>query len=141
MALLADWTDDRKDEFLRFQFEAQDRHYREHYRDARFDVIVLDGVDAGRLYVQRKPGEIRVMDICLLPEHRGRGIGSTLMGEILEEARRTGCFVSLFVEENNPARRLYQRMGFEDAGEVTFYKRMHWTPAGAGGADQAKTAS
>jgi hypothetical protein len=67
MALLADWSEARKEEFLRFQFEAQHRHYQEHYPDARYDVIVLEGDDVGRLYVARMRNEIRLMDIALLP--------------------------------------------------------------------------
>jgi predicted GNAT family acetyltransferase len=52
------------------------------------------------------------------------------VAELKDEAARSNRFVSLHVEEDNPARRLYQRLGFRDAGEVTFYKLMHWVPEG-----------
>lgn len=130
MAMVVDWSDAQKETFLRQQFHAQDHQYHEHYPDARYDLIVRDGENAGRLYVQPMGHEIRVMDIALLPEHRGQGIGGALMGEVMDEARESGRFVSLHVEEHNPARRLYQRLGFVDAGEVTFYKLMHWVPPG-----------
>jgi len=130
MALVVGWSDAQKEEFLRFQFTAQDTYYRTHYPDARYDVIVRDGVAVGRFYIERMTHEIRLMDIALLPDYRNQGIGSALVREVLEEAAREGKFVSLHVEEASPAKRLYGRMGFVEAGEVSFYKLMHWIPAG-----------
>ena len=130
MAMVVDWDEKQKEAFLRQQFDAQHRHYHAHYPDARYEIIVRDGEDIGRLYVEPMVNEIRVMDIALLAEHRGRGIGGALMREVLDEAAASDRFVSLHVEEHNPARGLYQRLGFTDAGEVTFYKLMHWLPAG-----------
>lgn len=129
MAQLTHWSDAQKDDFLRFQFDAQHTHYTSHYPDARYQVIVRGGEDVGRLYVARLAGEIRLMDIALLAVHRGQGIGGALMGELLETARREGCFVSLHVEDHNPARRLYERLGFVKADEVGIYALMHWRPA------------
>jgi ribosomal protein S18 acetylase RimI-like enzyme len=130
MALLTDWSAAQKEEFLRFQFQAQHGYYQASYPDASYDVIVRDGVDVGRLYVARMRNEIRIMDIALLPAHRNEGIGTTLVREVLDEAAGVGKFVSLHVEEANPAKRLYERMGFVVAGEVSFYKLMHWIPPG-----------
>lgn len=130
MALLADWSAAQVEAFLRFQFQAQHRHYQTHYPSARYEVIVRDGENAGRLYVQPMENEIRVMDIALLPQHRGQGIGGALMREVLDEAARTRRFVSLHVEADNPAKRLYERMGFAVAGEASFYKLMRWIPPG-----------
>lgn len=130
MAMVVDWSDDQKETFLRQQFNAQHHHYHEYYPEARYDVIVRDGEDVGRLYVQPMRNEIRVMDIALLPPHRGHGIGGALMRAVMDEARDSRRFVSLHVEEHNRARRLYAQLGFVDAGEVTFYKLMHWVPPG-----------
>jgi ribosomal protein S18 acetylase RimI-like enzyme len=68
------------------------------------------------------------MDIALLPERRNRGIGGDLTRALLEFARRAGLKVTLHVEEENPAKRLYDRLGFEVVGEQTFYKKMAWLP-------------
>ena len=70
--------------------------------------------------------EIRVMDITLLPEYRDRGIGRALMKDVLRKAARVRKFVSLHVEDSNPAKRLYERMGFVEVGEVSFHKLLHW---------------
>ena len=74
---LVDWSDEQKRAFLRMQFDAQHRFYIERFSSARFDVIELDGSPIGRLYLDRRDNEIRVIDISLLPEHRGKGITRT----------------------------------------------------------------
>ncbi len=70
-----DWHEAQKRAFLRMQFEAQHKDYTARYRGARFDIIELDREPVGRLYVDRRKREIRVIDIALLPAYRGRGIG------------------------------------------------------------------
>jgi ribosomal protein S18 acetylase RimI-like enzyme len=106
------WGDGEKEAFLRQQFDAQDAYYREHYDGASFDVIEVDGEPAGRLYVARWEDEIRIMDIALLPEHRGAGLGTRLLRELLAEGARSGRRVSIHVEKHNRALRLYERLGF-----------------------------
>jgi ribosomal protein S18 acetylase RimI-like enzyme len=111
------WDEREKDAFLRAQFDAQDRWWREHYGGASFDVIVVDGEPAGRLYVHRGEAEIRIVDIALLPEHRGKGVGSTLLRDVIAEGKR----VTIHVERLNPALRLYERLGFELAEDKGVY--------------------
>ena len=121
------WDDAEKDAFLRAQFEAQDRWYRENYPRASFEVIVIDGEPAGRLYVHRGAGEIRIVDIAFLPEHRGNGAGTALLRDILAEADAAGKRVTIHVERLNPALRLYERLGFavaEDKGVYLFLERL-----------------
>src|SRR2546426_1366115 len=89
------WTEEQKAAFLRMQFEAQSRHYREHYPDAAFLVILRDGRPAGRLYVDRRPASIRIIDVALLPQHRRAGIRTALLAELLAEGDREGKPVSL----------------------------------------------
>jgi RimJ/RimL family protein N-acetyltransferase len=130
MSLLAEWNDEQKRDFLDMQFDAQREHYRKHYPGARFDVIERDGELIGRLYVADLRREMVLMDITLVPEERGAGIGAGLCREIQAEARDKGKIMSLHVEDDNPARRLYDRLGFVEIAEVTFYKLMHWVPPG-----------
>lgn len=124
------WTDEEKAAFVLHQFEAQDTHYRAHYAGATLDVVVVDGEDAGRLYVHRGPTDIRVMDIALAPGYRGRGIGERLLRELREEAGASGRRLSIHVEEENPARRLYERIGMRvvDAPRPP-YLLMEWSAA------------
>jgi ribosomal protein S18 acetylase RimI-like enzyme len=119
-----DWSAEQKAAFVQQQFEAQDAYYREHYDPATFDVIEVDGEPAGRLYVARWEDEIRIVDIALLPEHRGRGTGTALVRALLDEAAAAGKRLSIHVEVNNPARRLYERLGFAAVEERGVYVLM-----------------
>jgi ribosomal protein S18 acetylase RimI-like enzyme len=107
------WPEEAKAEFLRMQFEAQDRYYRQVYPDASFALVEVSGEPAGRLYVSHAPEEIRVIDIALLPPFRGRGLGAAILRTILDEADATSRRVSIHVEQHNPALRLYERLGFQ----------------------------
>lgn len=122
------WSDEQKAAFLRFQFDAQHRYYREHFPDAAYDVIEAGGEPVGRLYVDRRPDEIRLIDIALLPEHRRRGLGGRLLAELLDEARRAGKPVRIHVETSNPALSLYRRLGFTEVEEQGVYYLMEWRP-------------
>jgi ribosomal protein S18 acetylase RimI-like enzyme len=123
---LVDWPEQVKRDFLQQQFDLQHAYYHANYPGADFLLIELDGERAGRIYVHRSPGDIRVMDIALLPQLRGRGIGASLLAELIEESERSGSSITLHVEADNPAVRLYQRLGFEhleDRGVYQFYGR------------------
>jgi len=107
------WSDEQKSAFLSSQLEAQHSYYAQVFTSAAREVVLVDGKPAGRLYVNRGEDEIHVIDIALLPPFRNRGIGSQLLGEVLAEGERTGVKVTIYVEKRNPAKRLYQRLGFE----------------------------
>jgi GNAT superfamily N-acetyltransferase len=125
---LVDWSDDQKAAFVRMQFEAQDSYYREHYHPATFDVVKVDGEPVGRLYVARWEDEIRIIDVALLPEHRGRGIGTSVIRALLDEAAAFGKRLSIHVEKHNPARRLYERLAFAEVADRGLYVLMEATP-------------
>jgi ribosomal protein S18 acetylase RimI-like enzyme len=125
---LLPWGEEEKTAFVRSQFAAQDESYRTNYRDASFDVIEVDGEALGRLCVARWEGEIRVLDITLHPQHRGAGIGTLLLRGLLAEAAENGRKLSLHVELNNPALRLYERLGFRRVDERGPYLLLEVTP-------------
>ena len=81
--------------------------------------------------------EIRIVDISILPELRGRGAGSVLLRELLDEATAAGKRVSIHVERENRALGLYERLGFRRVAEHGVHWRMRWDPADA----RAKIAS
>jgi ribosomal protein S18 acetylase RimI-like enzyme len=123
------WTDEQKAAFVAHQFAAQHDYWHQHYADTSWDVIEEDGVPVGRLYVSRWKNEIRIVDIALMPEMRSRGIGSRLMEALFEEGDRRGVPVTIHVEVYNPARRLYQRLGFVEVGQHgDVYLRMERPP-------------
>ena len=124
-----EWDAGAKRAFVEQQFSAQDAHYRANYPGATLDVIEVDGERAGRLYVHRGPSDIRIMDIALAPAFRGRGIGTSLLRELMAEADASGRKLSIHVEMNNPARSLYDRLGFAPAGEHGVYVLMERAPS------------
>ena len=121
------WSDEDKAVFCRRQFDAQSAHYRENYPGASLQVIENAGAPIGRLYVARWEREIRIMDIALLPEHRGSGIGTQLLRELQEEARSTGKSLTIHVERFNRALALYQRLGFKEIEDKGVYLLMRWS--------------
>jgi ribosomal protein S18 acetylase RimI-like enzyme len=91
-------------------------------------IVAPGGEPAGRLYVARWEDEIRIVDIALLPDFRGRGLGTALLEDLMAEADAAGKPLSIHVEQNNPARSLYDRLGFEEAGEFGVYVLMRRAP-------------
>ncbi len=124
-----DWDDGQKRAFVEHQFTAQDAHYRQNYPGATLDLIEVGGERAGRLYVFRGKSDIRIMDIALAPAFRGRGIGTQLLRALIGEADASGRNLSIHVEYDNPARSLYDRLGFRPAGEHGIYVLMERPPS------------
>ena len=89
----------------------------------------------GRLWIDEWRDQIRLVDIALMPEYRSAGIGSKLVGHVMDRGAAAGKPVSIHVESFNPALRLYQRLGFEHVDTNGVYLLMRWTPP------QVKTAS
>lgn len=124
-----DWSEVDKDAFLWLQFQAQHTHYQKYYAGASFDLLLVDDVPVGRLYVLRGAREIRIIDIALLPEHRGQGLGTRILTDLFEEADRDGKTVTIHVEVFNPARSLYDRLGFRLVEDKEVYLFMERPPA------------
>jgi ribosomal protein S18 acetylase RimI-like enzyme len=123
------WDADTVERFLRMQFDAQHAHYMMHYKGASFDVVLADDVPAGRLYVHSDADAIHIIDIALLPAFRARGIGSSLLGGLMEMAAREGKRLTIHVELDNRAFSLYQRLGFKEVSVSGFHRLMQWLPA------------
>lgn len=132
---LTDWPAAQRRAFIEMQFDAQARHYGQQ-RPRGTCQLILDGNEAkvgrpvGRLWVDRGADSLHVLDITLLPAARGQGLGGQLLGELMAEAQQRGTPLTISVELHNPARRLYERLGFEASGETQgIYQRMAWQPA------------
>jgi ribosomal protein S18 acetylase RimI-like enzyme len=107
------------------QFAMQHEYYRRHYPEGRFDIVADGPHQIGRLYHDwHDSREVRVIDIALLPEYRGAGIGARLMKTVVAEAALRTLAVSLYVERDNPVRGFYRRLGFAAIGENGVYEQM-----------------
>jgi GNAT superfamily N-acetyltransferase len=122
------WSDSQKEQFLRMQFDLQHRYYHDVFPDASYQIILWEEQPAGRLYVDRRGDEIGIVDISLLPEYRGRGIGGILLPRIMAEAAAAGKPVRIHVERFNRALTLYERLGFRKIGDTGVYFHMEWLP-------------
>lgn len=125
---LTGWNTQQQELFLRMQYKAQRSSYLIQMPDAEYWVIRRDDTAAGRLILHRTPEKIYVVDIALIPEFRGLGIGSDLMAAIIHEASLAGKSVGLHVERFNPALRWYERLGFTVIGSGPIYLEMVWRP-------------
>lgn len=125
---VVEWEKSAKETFLRSQFKLQSTHFREHYPEASFEIIQLDGRAIGRLYVYREGPEIHILDIALLPEARGQGIGTAFLRQILQEGRDKQRAVTLYVEKFNRAQQLYARLGFQQIEDEGVYWKLEWRP-------------
>ena len=116
--------------FLDAQFAAQFAHYGTHYPTCERNIIECDSVPAGRLWIDEWRDQIRLVDIALIAECRGRGIGTTLLRQVMDRGAAAGKPVTIHVETFNPALRLYERLGFEPIDTNGAYLLMRWTPPG-----------
>jgi ribosomal protein S18 acetylase RimI-like enzyme len=120
------WTAAQKSAFLEMQFRAQHAHYQANYANALWLIIERDSVPFGRLYFVRWPQEHRLIDIAMLPEYRGQGIGTAILHDLFDDAADKP--VTIHVEKNNPAMRLYTRLGFRAIGEHGVYDLLERRP-------------
>jgi RimJ/RimL family protein N-acetyltransferase len=90
--------------------------------DSSTSVVTAYGADVGRLRVVRTPDLVELAGLQLLPDHQGKGIGTRVIRDLMDEAAASGRGFGLSVEKDNPrARALYERLGLvvvgEDGGE------------------------
>lgn len=115
------WDAATREAFVRQQFAAQEAHYTAHHPQSQVQLIV-DESDTpprgiGRLWTDRRAGALHVLDISLLAAARGRGVGTQCLLALRDEAHARGVPLTIYVEIHNPARRLYERLGFTASGE------------------------
>lgn len=110
--------------FLNHQLGAQRADYRRRYPDAREDLILRDGEPAGRLFTARTPDALRVLDLALLPEQQGRGLGTAVVRALQREAGDRP--LRGYTESFNPACRWLERLGFRRAGALDVHVLFEW---------------
>ncbi len=122
------WSEDERDAFLDMQYHLQRQSYEVQFPGADHQIVLNGEERLGRLFVLRTGDELRLVDISLLPEYRRRGIGTTLLGQLLTEAGRAGQTVGLQVLAASPAIRLYERLGFTAVSDDGVYVQMEAHP-------------
>ncbi len=124
---LTDWPEEARIAFLDQQYNFQRIHYDRNYPAAVWGIVEVAGEPAGRLYLQYAGQDLRIIDVAFLPPFRNQGIGTGLLTAVQELARGLSATkASIHVEQNNPALRLYQRLGFEIVLPRPPYYLLEW---------------
>jgi GNAT superfamily N-acetyltransferase len=128
---LTGWPPEMQVRFIAQQEFAQNHHLKTHHPDAEWLLIERGGERAGRLYLEERATEYWVIDIALLPQFQGQGIGTAVLRDVLDQARAAGKRVSLKVlQTNDGARRLYLKLGFGYVGDTGLHQHLEWRAPG-----------
>ena len=120
------WSEAQREAFLKMQLAAQHHHYRQLYPAGDYLIILDRDRAVGRLYVARLEEQIRIIDITILPEERGRGLGTSIIGDLMAEAAQAGKPLRIYVESFNPSLRLFEHLGFSQIEENGIHLLMQW---------------
>ena len=132
-----DWLWETKTRCLRRYIEQTYGRWDEDIQRARFDasfeadeiqIITVGGNDAGFTALRREPKDIQLFNIMIAPEFQNRGLGTAVLHDLLAGAQARRVPVRLQVMKVNPARRLYERLGFVVSEETPTHFRMVWEP-------------
>ncbi len=130
-----DWGSELRRRFCEMQLDAQSRHYKEVYPEATHEILLVEDLAAGRLYLDKSLSQIAILDLTILPGFRRRGIATNILKELVAEAERTERSVRVYLEAFNPAQRLFLSLGFRQVPDeqinIRYEWRRHWdaTPA------------
>jgi ribosomal protein S18 acetylase RimI-like enzyme len=114
----AAWPEPMRSHLLGVQCAGRRQSRRVDFPDAASYVIQADGENAGWLVVASMPEEMHIVDFMILPQMRGRGLGTAAIRKILSTAADAGKPVRLSVNPmNRGAIRLYERLGFRKIGQ------------------------
>lgn len=112
-----------------FNEQEEVEKYKAKFRPEEIDVIQYEGKDVGRLRVVRSEESIYVGGIQILPEFQGKGIGTSIFTNLIQESEQSGLPIILEVHDvNEQARNFYKKLGFEEGEQVKDQKVMKYSP-------------
>lgn len=133
---LVPWTAEQKQAFVRMQAEAQRRHYETYYPKASHQIVLWEGAEVGRLWVDQGADGIHVLDLIVRPEARGRGIGTAVLRALQAEGAAAGQPVWGYLESWSPAVPLLARLGFTKGEEQGAHHEFRWLPTETSGSSE-----
>lgn len=122
------WTPDMERGFMLMQYESQRHDYERRYAGAQCQVIELQRCPIGRLWVAQDARSLTILDISLIEDLRGQGIGSECLRRVQQRAAAARLDVELQVLLGSPAQRFYERLGFRNVGDAGVRQAMVWSP-------------
>jgi hypothetical protein len=124
---LVPWDATQREMFIRFQYLAQQNHYQTEYPDAEPLLVLFDGQATGRLYIHRRPTEIRLLDYTLAPEQRTHPAGAELIRNLMAEAASAGKPLNIHLEPFNWAQALFEQLGFAPVANNGAHVLYEWS--------------
>lgn len=121
--------EEQKSFLMQMQYNMQKQQYDQQLSYRRYDVIWHDEQRIGRFIVDRQEDGWRIIDISILPSMQNQGIGSRLITDLQNEAKLQNKKVALSVLLTNPAKSLYERLGFKEYRRDEVYMGMEYTPS------------
>ncbi|PUA38195.1 N-acetyltransferase [Paenibacillus elgii] len=120
------WGPGQIDQFLRMQYGFQQKTYAAQYPENGWEIVWRGQERVGRWMTARLEDRIVLVDLALLPAYQRQGIGTSLLQTLQHEAQKAAKPLCLSVQVHNPARRLYERLGFRTEQETELYCEMIW---------------
>jgi ribosomal protein S18 acetylase RimI-like enzyme len=110
---------------LKLDRDLQVASFRRQWDVMQVRIITLDGADIGWVQSTTHDGAFFLGQIFVEASRQRRGIGTEVMNRLIGEATRTQQAITLGVVKSNPAKRLYERLGFRTIhqDERKFYMR------------------
>jgi ribosomal protein S18 acetylase RimI-like enzyme len=106
----------------------QQEHFHRHFNPAIRQMIVVAGQPAGVLALEERPDELYLALIELAPAFQNQGLGGEIISTVMRSAAAQGRPVALQVLKVNPARALYERLGFRLREETPTHYSLIWQP-------------
>ncbi|MGE3801483.1 MAG: hypothetical protein AB7H80_10710 [Candidatus Kapaibacterium sp.] len=112
--------------FIRSQYDARKKHYDKFFDDAEDSLILNEKKKIGRLILQRKEEEFRIIALEILPDYNGKGVYESIIQDIQAEAEEVGKPISVQVEQLGGWFDMLSALGFEKTGETEAHYQMEW---------------
>ena len=112
-----------------FDEQEERSKYEEKFKPENIEVIQYDGQDVGRLRVVKSEDSIYIGGIQILPEFQDKGIGTSILTDLVEESEKTGLPIVLEVHDvNEKAIGFYKKLGFVEGEKVKDQTVMRYVP-------------
>ncbi len=106
-----------EDQFGPWNEDFQNKFFDEDFAPDNSELVMCDGEPCGYITKERSDEGITLHELVVSPDYQGKGIGSMLLKEVMDEGRKTGMSVKLMALKKNKAAELYRRMGFKEVQE------------------------
>ena len=137
-----EWLDEFYERMMRPYVELthawDEERFRKNYNTKTISVIQLDGEDIGMLKTEKRKDHICLGDIQLKEAFQRRGIGTSLIRDVIEKAKADRLPLRLRVLKENPVVELYNRLGFVKTKEFKHCHELEWRAQTVEAADEAK---